>query len=239
MGRPQHPMLALGGLHKHQAHEGRLIELEATHAFSVQERLKPLLTLSLRDSAPIEPLDGNLDSLDHLLHGLRDTLPAEAAAQNRMPLGDPLPGAKELRFVQWLVQRCDHLLYVSVGISSAEAVEQHPRLHRGQFVRIDYRSHGASPGPADQRISVAVSATDATLRAKTRSMSPVFRYSRPRWIRPNASLILSIICCSVLLLDITPIFHSSRPSDTVRPTRRCATISNPHRSRRAASVRSV
>ena len=92
-----------------------------------------------------------------------------------MPLADPLPGAKELRLIQGLVQHCDHLLDVSVSISSTEAVEQHSRLHRGQFVRIDYRSHGASPEPADQRISVAVSATDATLRAKTRSMSPVFK----------------------------------------------------------------
>src|SRR4030081_3676373 len=108
MGRPQHPMLALGGAHEHQAHEGRLIELEATHAFAVQERLKPLLALSPRDSAPIEALDGNLDPLDHLLHGLRDAFPAKTAAQNRMPLGDPLPGAKELRFVQWLPPRLAH-----------------------------------------------------------------------------------------------------------------------------------
>src|SRR5882762_7475770 len=83
MSRPQHPMLALGGAHEHQAHEGRLIELEATHAFAVLERLKPLLALGLRDGAPIEPLDGNLDSLDHLLHGLRDAFPAKTAAQNR------------------------------------------------------------------------------------------------------------------------------------------------------------
>src|SRR5712664_2097052 len=143
MSRPQHPMLALGGAHEHQAHEGRVIELEAKHAFAVQERLKPLLALSLRDSAPIEPLDGNLDSLDHVLHGLRDAFPAKTAAQNRMPLGDPLPGAKELRFVQRLVQRCDHLLDVSAGISSAEAMEEHPRLQRRQFVGIDYGSHGA------------------------------------------------------------------------------------------------
>src|SRR5438552_1194354 len=130
MSRPQHPMLALGGPHEHQAHEGRMVELEATLALALQERLKPLLALSPRDSAPIEPLDGNLDSLDHLLHGLRDAFPAKAAAQNRMPLGEALPGAMELRFVQWLVQRCDHLLDVSVGISSAEAVEQHPPLRR-------------------------------------------------------------------------------------------------------------
>src|SRR5207302_62467 len=161
--------------------------------FALQERLKALLALGPRDSAPIELLDGNLHSLEHLLHGLRDALPAETAAQNRMALGEALPGAQELRFVQRLVQRCDHLLDVSVGISSAEAVEQHSRLHRGQFVRIDYSSHGASPGPADQRMSVAVSATDATLRAKTRSMSPVFRWSLPRWIRPSALLSLSIM----------------------------------------------
>ena len=39
-----------------------------------------------------------------------------------MPLGHPLPGAQELRFVERLVQRCDRLLDVSAGISSAEAV---------------------------------------------------------------------------------------------------------------------
>src|SRR5438309_2633915 len=150
MSRPQHPMLALRGAHEHQAHERRLIELEATPALALQERLKPLLALSPRYSAPIEPLDGNLDSLEHLLHGLRDAFPAETAAQNRMALGEALPGTKELRFVQWLVQPCDHLLDVSVGISSAEAVEQHPRLHRGEFIRIDYRSHGASP---ERRVS--------------------------------------------------------------------------------------
>src|SRR5438552_18524129 len=122
MSRPQHPMLALGGPHEHQAHEGRMVELEATLALALQERLKPLPALSLRDSAPIEPLDGNPDSLDHLLHGLRDAFPAGTAAQRGMPLGDPLPGAKELRFVQWLVQRCNHLLDVSAGMFSAEAV---------------------------------------------------------------------------------------------------------------------
>jgi hypothetical protein len=115
-------MLALGGPHEHQAHEWRLVGLEATHALALQERLKPLPALSLSDSAPIEPLDGNLDALDHLLHGLHDAFPAETAAQRRMPLGDSLPGAKELRFVQWLVQRCNHLLDVCARMFSAEAV---------------------------------------------------------------------------------------------------------------------
>src|SRR2546427_9915635 len=118
MSRPQPPMLALGGAHEHQAHEGRLIELEATPAFAVLERLKPLLALSLRDGAPIEPLDGNLNSLDHVLHGLRDAFPAKTAAQNRRPLADPLPGAKELPLIHGLRPHCHHLPEVSVSRSS-------------------------------------------------------------------------------------------------------------------------
>ena len=68
-----------------------MIELEAARAFAVQERLKPLLALGPCDSAPVEPLDGNLDSLDHRLHGLRDAFPAKTAAQNRMPLDTGIP----------------------------------------------------------------------------------------------------------------------------------------------------
>src|SRR6266513_4302846 len=162
MSRPQHPMLALRGAHEREAHEGRLIELEATHALALEERLKPLLALRPRERAPIEPLEGNLDALEHLLHGLRDAFPAKTAAQSRMALGEALPGAKELRFLQWLVQPRDDLLDVSVGIASAQTVEQHPRLRRGQFVRIDYRSHGACP---ERRIS----ATPWPFRPRTRA----------------------------------------------------------------------
>jgi hypothetical protein len=136
-------MLALGGAHERKAHEGRLAKIEATGTVLLEERLKALVALGFRESAPIGPLDGNLDSIDHVLHGLYDPFPAKTAAQNRMSLGDPLPDAKEPRFVQRLVQRCDHLLDVDAGIASADGVEEHPRLHRRQFVGIDYRSHSA------------------------------------------------------------------------------------------------
>jgi hypothetical protein len=68
----------------------------------VQEHLKPLAALRFCQRPPIEPLDGNLDSIEHILHGFRDAFPAETAAQNRMPLRYPLPGAKEMCFIQRL-----------------------------------------------------------------------------------------------------------------------------------------
>src|SRR5689334_18378530 len=103
MKRPQHPMLALGGAHERKTHDGCLAKIEATGTVLVKERLKPLVALGFRESAPIEPLDGNLNLTDHVLHRFRDPLPAKTAAQNRMSLGHPLPGAQEPRFVQWLV----------------------------------------------------------------------------------------------------------------------------------------
>jgi hypothetical protein len=96
-------MLALGGAHKHKPHQRRLTEIEAADALTVHERLKPLAALSLRKGAPIGPFDRNLDSLDHLLHGLRYPFPAEATAQNRMSRDEPVPSSKEVRFVQWFV----------------------------------------------------------------------------------------------------------------------------------------
>jgi hypothetical protein len=81
---------------------GALTELEAPDAFVVHERLEPLPALGFRQRAPVESLDGNLDSIDHVLHGFGDAFPPKAGAQNRVPLGHPLPGAKEVRFVQRL-----------------------------------------------------------------------------------------------------------------------------------------
>jgi len=54
-----------------------------------------------------------------------------------MPLNYPLPGAKEARFVQRLVQRRDRLRDIDAGIFSAEAVEEHSRPHRRQFIGFD------------------------------------------------------------------------------------------------------
>src|SRR5882762_5063332 len=144
MKRPQRPMLALAGTYERKAHEGRLIELEATGTVITQERLEALAALGFRESPPIQPFDGDLDSVEHLLHGFRDAFPAIAAAQNRMSLDDPLPRANKGTFLQRLVQRRYHLLEVDAAIHSADGVEQHPRLHRRQLVGIDYTSHGAT-----------------------------------------------------------------------------------------------
>ena len=140
----------LGGAHKHEAHERRLIEVEATDAFVVQERLKPLVSFGFGGSAPIEPLDGNLNPIDHVLHRFRDAFPAETDPHDRMSLGHPMPGAKEVRLVQRLAKYGDRLFDVDAGFSSADAVEEHSRLHRRQFVGVDYGSHGAVAGQAQR-----------------------------------------------------------------------------------------
>src|SRR5467141_1734715 len=144
MKRPQRPMLALAGTYERKAHEGRLIELEATGTVITQERLEALAALGFRESPPIQPFDGDLDSVEHLLHGFRDTFPAIAAAQDRMSLDNSLPRAKEGSFLQRLAQRRYHLLEVDTAIHSADGVEQHPRLHRRQLVGINYTSHRAT-----------------------------------------------------------------------------------------------
>ena len=154
MKRPQHPMLALGGAHERKAHEGRSTKIKATVTVMVQERLKLLVAVGFRESAPIEPLDGNLDSIDHILHGFRDPFPAKTAVKNRMSVDHALPGTKEPHFVQRFVQRCDHLLDVDAGVSSADSVEEHPSLHRRQFVGLDYMSHGTLPTFLMENLSV-------------------------------------------------------------------------------------
>src|SRR5439155_16149057 len=148
MERPQHPMLALGSANEYEAHEGRVIEIETPGTVITQERLEARPALGFRERAPIEPLDGDLDVIEHLLCGVHDAFPAEAAAQNRMSLDDPLPRANKVSFLQRLAQRRYHLLEVDATIQSADGVEQHPRLHRRQFVGIDYSSHGIVAGRA-------------------------------------------------------------------------------------------
>src|SRR5437773_2606551 len=144
MKAPQHPMLVLGRVHEHEAHEGRLIEMETTGTVITQERLEALPALGFRERAPIEPLNGDLNPIEHLLHGFGDAFPEEAAAQDRMSLDDALPRANKRCFLQRLVQRRYYLLEVDAAIHSADGVEQHPRLHRRQFVGVDYVSHGTS-----------------------------------------------------------------------------------------------
>src|SRR6266705_1964699 len=144
MKRPQRPMRALAGTYERKAHEGRLIELEATGTVITQERLEALAALGFRESPPIQPFDGDLDSVEHLLHGFSDAFPAIAAAQDRMSLDNSLPRAKEGSFLQRLAQRRHHLLEVDAAIHSADRVEQHPRLRRRQFIGIDHTRHSAS-----------------------------------------------------------------------------------------------
>src|SRR4029077_1488403 len=105
MKRPQRPILALAGTYERTAHEGRLIELEATGTVITQERLEALAALGFRESPPIQPFDRDLDSVEHLLHGFRDAFPAIAGAQDRMSLDNSLPRAKEGSFLQRLAQR--------------------------------------------------------------------------------------------------------------------------------------
>src|SRR6267143_2510707 len=151
MKRPQRPMLALAGTYERKAHEGRLIELEAPGAVITQERLEALAALGFRESPPIQPFDGDLDSVEYLLHGFPDTFPAIAAAQDRMSLDNSLPRAKEGSFLQRLAQRRHHLLEVDAAIHSADRVEQHPRLHRRQVVGVNYTTHMARPSKRGSR----------------------------------------------------------------------------------------
>jgi hypothetical protein len=89
---PQHPILALGVAHDGEAHEGGLAEIEAAVTIMVQECLKFLAPLAFRESAPIEFLNWNLDSINYLLDGFRDPFPAETGAQNGVSFGHSLPG---------------------------------------------------------------------------------------------------------------------------------------------------
>src|SRR5437667_9631933 len=181
MKRPQRPMLALAGTYERKAHEGRLIELEATGTVITQERLEARPALGFRERAPIEPLDGDLDVIEHLLCGVHDAFPAEAAAQNRMSLDDPLPRANKVSFLQRLAQRRYHLLEVDATIQSADGVEQHPRLHRRQFVGVDYSSHGIVAGLGFRPGSGSVNVTSVN-GAATRIV-PQLRSGRTRLLR--------------------------------------------------------
>src|SRR6267143_1895485 len=156
MKRPQRPILALAGTYERKAHEGRLIEIETPGTVITHKRLEALPAVSFREIAPIQPFDGDLDSVEHLLHGFRDTFPAIAAAQNRMSLDDPLPRANKGSFLQRLVQRRYHLLEVDAAIHSADGVEQHPRLHRREFVGVDYTTHMARPPKRGSRVLLPI-----------------------------------------------------------------------------------
>src|SRR2546422_3537525 len=105
MKRPQRPILALAGTYERKAHEGRLIKIETPGTVITHKRLEALPAVSFREIAPIEPFDGDLDSVEYLLHGFSDTFPAIAAAQDRMSLDNSLPRAKEGSFLQRLPQR--------------------------------------------------------------------------------------------------------------------------------------
>jgi len=112
-----------------EAHEGGLAKIDATDAILLQERLKALSAFGFCKIAPIISLDRNLDSIDHLLHGIRDAFPAEAAAQNRMSLDDPLQ-ARRKHASSAARATSRSLLDIDAGISPAHGVVEHPRLHR-------------------------------------------------------------------------------------------------------------
>src|SRR4029077_19305954 len=133
MKRPQRPILALAGTYERKAHEGRLIEIETPGTVITHKRLEALPAVFFREIAPIQPFDGDLDSVEHLLHGFRDAFPAIAGAQDRMSLDNTLPRAKEGSFLQRRAQRRPPLLGVDPAIHSADGVEQHPRLRRREF----------------------------------------------------------------------------------------------------------
>src|SRR5467141_2807646 len=172
MKRPQRPILALAGTYERKAHERRLIELEAAGTVITQERLEALAALGFRESPPIQPFDGDLDSVEYLLHGLPDTFPAIAAAQDGMSLDNSLPRAKEGSFLQRLAQRRHHLLEVDAAIHSADRVEQHPRLHRRQLIGIDYVRHSTFAGRAERGAKAAEPARRLPLSTTTAATKP-------------------------------------------------------------------
>src|SRR2546426_3366768 len=108
MKRPQRPILALAGTYERKTHEGRLIEIETPGTVITHKRLEALPAVSFREIAPIQPFDGDLDSVEHLLHGFSDAFPAIAAAQDRMSLDNSLPRAKEGSIPQPLAPRRPH-----------------------------------------------------------------------------------------------------------------------------------
>lgn len=63
-----------------------------------------------------------------------------------MPLGHLLSGTKEARFIERRMKLGGDLIDIETWVFSAHGVEEHPRLHRRQFVGIDYRGHGAFAG---------------------------------------------------------------------------------------------
>src|SRR6185503_11385767 len=139
MEGPQEPILR-----NREAQERRLVELEAAQALALGERI-----------APLDALDRDLDAVEDFLHRLGDAAPAEARAQHRMALGEALPGARPARLVERLAQRHRHLLDVSAVACVAEAVHQHPGLHRRERVAIDYARHAASARQAAGRPTTA------------------------------------------------------------------------------------
>src|SRR2546427_91185 len=172
MKRPQRPILALAGTYERKAHEGRLIEIETPGTVITHKRLEALPAVSFREIAPIQPFDGDLDSVEHLLHGFSDAFPAIAAAQDRMSLDNPLPRAKEGSFLQPLRQRRPPLLEVAAAIPPADRVEQHPRLHRRQFIGIDYVRHSTFAGRAERGAKAAEPARRLPLSTTTAATKP-------------------------------------------------------------------
>jgi hypothetical protein len=135
-------MLAISRAHERKPHERRTIEIKPLGAIRFDEAFEPLAPLAFPQCAPIEALDRNVHMGEHILCG--DVFPAKAGSQDGVAVGYPLPGVDKPRFVKRLMERRDHLLDVDAGMSVADGMEQHARLHGREFVTIDRMSRGVS-----------------------------------------------------------------------------------------------
>ena len=77
---------------------------------------------------PFEALDRHARAVDHLLHRLRQALPAKARAQDRMAGHHLLPGVQQPGRIDAFLQADDDLLDVGRAVLPAQRVEQHSRL---------------------------------------------------------------------------------------------------------------
>src|SRR3954467_11850273 len=124
---PQDPILAIGVAHQGKAHERRLAEVEITDPVAVEKCLIPRIALGFTKRPPIEAFYWNLGFVEHLLHGLRHTFPAETAAQDRMSVNHLLPSTEKVRFDQRLAYAGHDLLDVHARIWATQPVIEHSR----------------------------------------------------------------------------------------------------------------
>lgn len=94
-----------------------------------------------RETTEIVHVESDLDGVDDFLQRLIGTGPLEASAQDRVLVGDALPGVTQHLHIDCFGEVPDHLLDVDPDVGPLQVVEQHALLDRSEEVRINYRAH--------------------------------------------------------------------------------------------------